>query len=328
MKILLAQPRGFCAGVARAVDIVLAAVAKFGAPVYVRKEIVHNRAVLRALAAKGAVFVDEVECVPKGATVILSAHGVAPEIHARAAALSLNVVDATCPLVRKVHLEAARFARQNRPTIIVGHHEHEEVVGTLGHAIQGTLVVADVLEAERVVIAPGPEPAVLTQTTYSQIDAVEVVAALRRKFPNLVTPPHDDICYATQNRQTAVREMAKFADVILVLGSANSSNSNRLRDVAQAAGARAYLLDDPAELRLDWLDGSECVGVTSGASTPDHVVEELIDYLCSLKNASIEIVEVAREDVVFGIPSGLAEYARGPAEISPRWPEGKKLSVA
>ncbi len=322
MKILLAQPRGFCAGVARAIDIVLAALAKFGTPVYVRKEIVHNKAVLRALAAKGAVFIDEVERVPRGATVILSAHGVAPEIHARAAALSLNVVDATCPLVTKVHLEAARFARQNRPTLIVGQREHEEVVGTLGHAIQGALVVADVVEAESVVLAPGPEPAVLTQTTYSPIDAAEVVAALRRKFPNLVTPPHDDICYATQNRQRAVREMARFADVILVLGSANSSKSNRLCDIARAAGARAYLLDDLAELRLDWLDGSECVGVTSGASTPDHVVEELIDYLCSLKSASIEIVEVAREDVVFGIPSALVEYAVAPAGIPPRLPEG------
>jgi 4-hydroxy-3-methylbut-2-en-1-yl diphosphate reductase len=309
MKVLLAQPRGFCAGVTRAIDIVLAAIAKFGSPVYVRKEIVHNKAVLRALAAKGAVFVDEVERVPYGATVILSAHGVAPEIHGRAAALSLNVVDATCPLVTKVHLEAARFARQKRPTIIVGHREHEEVVGTLGHAIQGALVVADVLEAESVALAPGLEPAVLTQTTYSQIDAAKVVAALRRKFPDLVTPPHDDICYATQNRQRAVREMARFADVILVMGSANSSNSNRLRDIAQAAGARAYLLENLADLRLDWLDGSECIGVTSGASTPDHVVEELIDYLCSVKTVSIEIVEVAREDLVFGIPSGLAEYA-------------------
>jgi len=316
MKLLLARPRGFCAGVERAIDAVLTALEFFGPPIYVRRQIVHNDAVVRALKIKGAVFVDEVDLVPSGAILILSAHGVAPEVHAKARARALDVIDGTCPLVTKVHLEAMRFARDGRPTIIVGHPEHEEVVGTRGHACARTLVVSNVAEAEAANFPPGLAPAVLMQTTFSIDDAREIIEVLRRRFPDLVLPARDDICYATQNRQAAVRQMAKFAEVILVIGAANSSNSNRLREIAATAGARAYLLDNLSQLRQSWLDNVRCVGVTSGASTPEHLVIELIDHLCKHNGATVETVEVAREDVIFMPPSSLMRLKRD--RVSPR----------
>ena len=313
MRLLLAQPRGFCAGVERAIDTVVTALELFGLPVYVRKQIVHNDTVVRALSAAGAVFVDDIDAVPPGATLILSAHGVAPEVYANARGRALNVIDATCPLVTKVHMEARRFARERRPTIIVGHREHDEVIGTRGYAPAGTLVVSNAAEAEAADLPAGSAPAVLTQTTFSLDDAREIIEVLRRRFPDLVTPARDDICYATQNRQAAVREMVKSAEVVLVLGAANSSNSNRLRDIAAAAGVRAYLLEDLSRLCPDWLDGVSCIGITSGASTPEHVVTQIVDHLCERYDATVEIVEVAREDVTFAPPAELMRMTRNGA---------------
>ena len=317
MRLLLAQPRGFCAGVERAINTVLTALEVFGPPVYVRKQIVHNESVVRALKVKGAVFVDEADLVPMGATLIFSAHGVAPEVYAKAGGRALNVIDATCPLVTKVHIEAMRFARASRPTIIVGHREHEEVVGTRGYASARTLVVSDVAEAEAVDLPAGSAPAVLTQTTFSLDDSHEIIEVLRRRFPDLVTPARDDVCYATQNRQAAVREMVKSAEVILVVGASNSSNSNRLRDIAIAAGVRAYLLEDLSQLRPDWLEGVSCAGITSGASTPEHLVSELVHHLREHNGATVEIVEVVREDVNFALPTSLMRFKRQPLTALP-----------
>jgi 4-hydroxy-3-methylbut-2-enyl diphosphate reductase len=316
-KLLRARPRGLCAGVDRAIDVVIAALELAGPPVYVRREIVHNRHVLDALRERGAVFVAEVEDAPRGATFVLSAHGVAPAIYARARARGMRVIDATCPLVTKVHLEALRFAREGRPIILIGHRTHEEVAGTSGYAPEQVQVVSSAAEAELVEIGPGVAPAVITQTTLSVDDARDIIEVLRRRFPGLITPARDDICYATQNRQAAVAAIARRAEVVLVVGSANSSNSNRLREVAEAAGARAFLIEDAAHVDPEWIAGARCIGLTAGASTPEHLVDEIVDLLRTDADVEIKTVEVASEDVKFAPPAALARLASARCMAAP-----------
>lgn len=310
MKLLLAGPRGFCAGVDRAIEVVTTALEWLGRPLYVRREIVHNRHVIDTLTRLGAVFVADVEDVPPGSTLVLSAHGVAPEVYENARMRGMNVIDATCPLVTKVHVEALRFVREGRTVIIVGHREHDEVIGTLGYTGSKGRVVASIEDAERVEIPSGPPPAVLTQTTLSVRDTRAILDVLRERFPGLVTPDRDDICYATQNRQNAVLEISKRAQLVIVLGSKSSSNSNRLREVAESAGVRAYLIDDVSQFEPAWLDGIDCAGVTSGASTPEHVVFELVDFLRNHYGAEVEPVIVARENTAFAPPAGLCSRPR------------------
>ena len=304
-KLLLAKPRGFCAGVDRAIDVVNLALELYPGPVYVRKEIVHNVHVVNDLRAKGAIFVDELDEVPDGATVIFSAHGVSPEVRARAAARGLNVIDATCPLVTKVHHEAVRFAREGRPIVLVGHQGHDEVVGTMGHAPQHIQLIGSAEEAEALRVPDPERVAVITQTTLSLDDTSTVVNVLRRRFPNIEAPTRDDICYATQNRQVAVKAMARRVPVILVIGSKNSSNSNRLAEVAQAAGARAYLIDDISQIDMAWLDGVECLGITAGASAPEHLVDEVVRFFGAQGATDIEEIEATTEEVAFALPPEL-----------------------
>src|SRR5208337_2642204 len=304
-KILLAKPRGFCAGVDRAIDVVHMALELFQAPVYVRREIVHNKHVIQSLAAKGAVFVDEIDQVPAGAVVIFSAHGVSPEVRARAEAKHLRVIDATCPLVTKVHTEAVRFANEGRSIILVGHAGHDEIVGTMGEAPECTQLVSSVEEAEKVQVPDPERVAVTTQTTLGVDDTRDIIEVLKRRFPKLATPSSDDICYATQNRQTAVRALAREAQVILVLGSKNSSNSQRLREVGESAGALAYLIEDAAHIRPAWLEGARTVGVTAGASAPEHLVQEVVEYFKALGVREIREVNAVEERVTFAPPSEL-----------------------
>ena len=304
-KLLLAKPRGFCAGVDRAIDVVHMALELFEAPVYVRREIVHNKYVIQSLAAKGAVFVDEIEQVPAGAVVIFSAHGVSPEVRAQAAEKHLRVIDATCPLVTKVHTEAVRFAKERRSIILVGHAGHDEIIGTMGEAPDCTQLVSSVEEAERVQVPDPERVAVTTQTTLGVDDAREILEVLRRRFPKVVTPASDDICYATQNRQLAVKLLAKEAGLILVLGSENSSNSRRLREVAEVSGVRAFLIEDAARIDPAWLDGIECVGITAGASAPEHLVQEVIAYFQAKGVEEIEEIEAIEEKVTFTPPPEL-----------------------
>ena len=305
-KLLLAKPRGFCAGVDRAVDVVKMALELFAGPIYVRKEIVHNKAVVESLAAKGVVFVDEIDEVPNGGLVVFSAHGVAPEVRTKAAAKGLQVIDATCPLVTKVHLEMIRFANEGRSIILIGHAGHDEVIGTMGEVPGRVRLVGTVEEAEQVEVEDPDRVAVTTQTTLGVDDARVIVDALRRRFPKLVTPSSDDICYATQNRQMAVKLLARQADLILVLGSDNSSNSRRLREVAEIAGARSYLIDHASEIEPAWLEGVTCVGVTAGASAPEHLVQEVVAYFKGLGIERIEEVEAVEEKVTFVPPPELA----------------------
>jgi 4-hydroxy-3-methylbut-2-en-1-yl diphosphate reductase len=304
--VLLAAPRGFCAGVVRAIDIVDLALAAVGGPLYVRKEIVHNSHVVAGFEARGVRFVDELSEVPDGQTVIFSAHGVSPQVRADAAARRLTVLDATCPLVTKVHLEAIRFARLGFRIILIGHPNHEEVEGTLGEAASCMTLVSSVEEAETVEVGESDRVAFLTQTTLSVEDTRPIVAALHRRFPNIQGPAKADICYATQNRQLAVRALSKEAPVILVVGSRNSSNSNRLVEEAELAGARAYLVDDVSELDPAWLVGAPAVGVTSGASAPDFLVEAIVDQLRDLGATEVREVRVVSEDVFFPLPPELA----------------------
>ena len=305
-KLLLAKPRGFCAGVDRAIDVVHMALELFDAPVYVRREIVHNKYVIQSLAAKGAVFVDEIEQVPPGAVVIFSAHGVSPEIRSQAAEKHLRVIDATCPLVTKVHTEAVRFAKESRSIILVGHAGHDEIIGTMGEAPDCTQLVSSVEEAERVQVSDPERVAVTTQTTLGVDDTREIIEVLRRRFPKVVTPASDDICYATQNRQMAVKLLAKEAAVILVLGSENSSNSRRLREVAEMSGVRAFLIEDATKIDPTWLDEVECVGITAGASAPEHLVQEVIAYFQARGVEQIEEIEAVEEKVTFTPPPELA----------------------
>jgi 4-hydroxy-3-methylbut-2-en-1-yl diphosphate reductase len=305
-KLLLAKPRGFCAGVDRAIDVVNMALELFAPPVYVRREIVHNKHVIQTLAAKGAVFVDEIEQVPAGALVIFSAHGVSPEVRTQAAAKHLRVIDATCPLVTKVHTEAVRFAKEGRSIILVGHAGHDEIIGTMGEAPDSTQLVSSVEEAERVQVSNPEQVAVTTQTTLGVDDAREILEVLRRRFPKIVTPSSDDICYATQNRQMAVKLLAKEASVILVLGSENSSNSRRLREVAEMSGVRAFLIEDATKIDPAWLDNVECVGITAGASAPEHLVQDVIAFFRARGVEEIEEIEAVVEKVTFTPPPELA----------------------
>jgi len=304
-KLLLAKPRGFCAGVDRAIDVVHIALEHFQGPIYVRREIVHNKHVIRSLAAKGAVFVDEIDQVPAGAVAIFSAHGVSPAVRARAEAKHLRVIDATCPLVTKVHAETVRFAREGRSIILVGHAGHDEIVGTMGEAPEHTQLVGSVEEAEKVQVPDPERVAVTTQTTLGVDDTREIIDVLRRRFPKLVSPASDDICYATQNRQWAVKLLAKEAGVILVLGSENSSNSRRLREVAEMSGARAYLIEDATKIDLTWLEEVQCVGITAGASAPEHLVQDVVAYFKDLGVEEIEEIEPVEERVTFNLPPEL-----------------------
>jgi 4-hydroxy-3-methylbut-2-enyl diphosphate reductase len=289
----------------RAIDVVNLALELYPGPVYVRKEIVHNVHVVNDLRAKGAIFVDELDEVPDGATVIFSAHGVSPDVRARAAARGLKVIDATCPLVTKVHHEAVRFAREGRPIVLVGHQGHDEVVGTMGHAPEHIQLIGSAEEAEALRVPDADRVAVITQTTLSLDDTSTVVDVLRRRFPSIEAPTRDDICYATQNRQVAVKALARRAPVILVIGSKNSSNSNRLAEVAQAAGARAYLIDDISQIELAWLEGVECLGITAGASAPEHLVDEVVRFFRARGATDIEEIEATTEEVSFALPPEL-----------------------
>src|SRR5262245_8027181 len=302
-RILLAWPRGYCAGVERAVDTVERALRIYGRPVYVRKQIVHNIHVVRDLEAKGAIFVEEETEVPEGAVVILSAHGVAPEVYANASARRLSVIDATCPLVTKVHLEARRFARDGYTILLIGHEGHEEVVGTSGEAPDHVILVDSPAHAE-VVEVPDPERvAYLSQTTLSVDETNEVIAVLQRRFPHIVNPPRDDICYATQNRQEAVKDLASGSDVILVIGSDNSSNSKRLVEVSVANGTPAHLIDDESEIDPAWLEGRDTVGVTSGASAPEWLVERVVEHLKGLGAAEVRQLHTVEEHMRFSLPT-------------------------
>jgi len=304
-KVLLAAPRGYCAGVDRAVETVEEALASRGAPVYVRKQIVHNLHVVRDLERKGAVFVDDESEVPEGALVVLSAHGVAPEVYENAAGRSLSVIDATCPLVTKVHLEARRFAREGLTVILIGHEGHEEVVGTSGQAPERVILVGSPDEARTVEVPDPSNVSYLTQTTLSVDETNEIIAVLRQRFPDIQAPPKDDICYATQNRQDAVKVLARRADVVLVIGSVNSSNSNRLAEVAREAGTPAYLVDDETEVRPEWLAGARVVGVTSGASAPEWLVERMVEFLRGQGATEVEELRLVDENVRFSKPAGL-----------------------
>jgi 4-hydroxy-3-methylbut-2-enyl diphosphate reductase len=300
--VLLASPRSFCAGVERAVQTVERELGRARGPVFVRRQVVHNAHVVRDLEARGAVFVQEVDEVPRGATVVLAAHGVAPAVRAQAADRGLAVVDATCPLVAKVHSEVRRHARRGDTVLLVGHAEHEEVEGTRGEAPGRALVVEDAAAAERVAPPDPQRVAYAVQTTLAVDEAEEVAAVLRRRFPALTGPRTDDICYATTNRQRAVREVARHSDLVLVVGSANSSNSQRLAEVAEREGAAAHLVEDAAAVDLRWLAGARRVGVTAGASAPHHLVDELVDALAGLGPVTLRGGAAATEDVLFTLP--------------------------
>jgi 4-hydroxy-3-methylbut-2-enyl diphosphate reductase len=304
---LLAAPRGYCAGVDRAVETVERALVKFGAPIYVRKQIVHNLPVVRDLESKGAVFVEELAEVPPGATVILSAHGVAPEVYEQARARDLRVIDATCPLVTKVHNEAKKFARDGYHIVLIGHEGHEEVVGTMGEAPASITLIGSPDEADSLPLPAEDKVAYLSQTTLSVDETNDVIDRLRARFPVIQGPPREDICYATQNRQTAVKVLAEKADVVLVIGSDNSSNSNRLAEVAAARGAESYLIDDETEIQDSWFEGARTVGITSGASAPEWLVERVIGYFRARGVDDVEEVRVVEEDVHFALPKELEQ---------------------
>jgi 4-hydroxy-3-methylbut-2-en-1-yl diphosphate reductase len=300
-KVLLAAPRGYCAGVERAVEAVERALQAHGRPVYVRKQIVHNAHVVRDLEAKGAIFVEEETEVPEGQVVVLSAHGVAPEVYANAKERRLTVLDATCPLVTKVHLEARRFADRDRTIVLIGHAGHEEVVGTTGQAPSRTILVQDIGQARTVEIAD-PENenlSYLTQTTLSVDETNEIVEVLRERFPSIEGPPREDICYATQNRQDAIKEVARRSDVVLVIGSDNSSNSKRLAEVARDLGTPAHLIDDETEVDPAWLDGAQVVGLTSGASAPERLVDRVLVWLAGQGATEVEELRLTEEHLRF-----------------------------
>lgn len=305
-KVLIAAPRGYCAGVDRAVIAVEKALDRFGSPVYVRKQIVHNIHVVRTLEERGAIFVDEVDEIPEGANVVFSAHGVSPAVVKRAEERNLITIDATCPLVTKVHREAVRFARDDFEILLIGHEGHEEVEGTAGEAPNHVTIVNNPDEADTVVVKDPDKLVWLSQTTLSVDETMETVRRLRARFPNLKDPPSDDICYATQNRQVAVKKIAVGADVVIVVGSSNSSNSVRLVEVALDAGAKkSYRIDYPDEVQPEWLEGAETVGVTSGASVPEILVQELIRKLSEYGFNDVEEVKTAHEDLVFSLPKEL-----------------------
>jgi 4-hydroxy-3-methylbut-2-en-1-yl diphosphate reductase len=308
-RVLLAAPRGYCAGVDRAVDIVEVALQTYGAPVYVRKQIVHNLHVVRRLEGTGAIFVDELDEVPEGSTVVFSAHGVAPEVHAQARERGLKVVDATCPLVTKVHQEARKFASKGYDIVLIGHEGHEEVIGTMGEAPRAIHLVGDEREAAEVEIADPEKVAYLTQTTLSVDETQGVIGVLRDRFPVLAGPRSDDICYATQNRQSAVKALAGDCQLILVIGAENSSNSKRLVEVARALGCQSHLIPEASAVDPAWFEGVDTVGVTSGASAPEWLVDELLDALRERGASEVREVQVVPEDVHFSLPRGLRQDA-------------------
>jgi 4-hydroxy-3-methylbut-2-enyl diphosphate reductase len=310
--LILAAPRGFCAGVVRAIDTVRAALRTLAPPVYVLKEIVHNNRVVAELAAEGAVFAETLDSVPDGATLVFSAHGVAPSVREEAARKHLQIIDATCPLVTKVHLEAARYARENYSIVLIGHRDHDEIIGTAGEAPSVTTVVSSVAEVDRLELPDPTRVAYLTQTTLSIDDAEEIVARLRARFPAIQAPSAQDICYATQNRQEAVKAIAPQVDLLLVVGARNSSNANRLVEVATRAGTAAHLIGDAGEIRPEWLNGCRSVGLTAGASTPQVLVDQVTDWLRAWGCDRVEEVAVAFEDVHFALPG-----ARGGGQPCP-----------
>ncbi len=305
--LLLLKPRGFCAGVVRAIDIVRIALETFGPPIYVRKEIVHNRYVVEELSAKGAIFVDNVHEVPDGERVIYSAHGVSPEVREASSRRNLRVIDATCPLVTKVHVEAVRFAREDYSLILIGHRDHDEVIGTLGEAPAATQVVGSPEDVRRLVVPDPDRVAYLTQTTLSLDETRDIIDALKARFPNIKGPAAQDICYATENRQTAVKHVARDADLLLVVGSTNSSNSNRLVEVARNLGTRAYLIENFRAIAPEWLVDTRTVALTAGASAPECLVEEVIEFLREQGFAEVREVEVMPENVRFGLPPEIVE---------------------
>jgi len=305
--LLVASPRGFCAGVSYAIEIVDLILDSYGPPVYVRHEIVHNRHVCDRLRSRGAIFVDDLSLVPQGSLLIFSAHGVSPAVRAEADSRGLRVIDATCPLVTKVHVEALRFARHDYQILLIGHRGHVEVEGTLGQAPERMLLVETVEDVDRLDLPTDAQVAVVTQTTLSVDDTREVVEAIQRRFPSARTPKKDDICYATQNRQTAVKELARRSELVLVIGSPTSSNANRLVEVARNSGASAQLIECAGDIDPRWLERASTVGLTAGASTPETLVQETIERLRALGCTNVEDLETARENVTFALPRELRE---------------------
>src|ERR1700744_5546481 len=316
-RILLLKPRGFCAGVVRAIDIVRIALEAFGAPIYVRKEIVHNSYVVDDLRQKGAIFVDELDEVPEGMRVIYSAHGVSPAVRQRSKERGLKVIDATCPLVTKVHVEAVKFAKQGYSLVLIGHRDHDEIEGTLGEAPDVTQVVSSAAEVVSLQVPDPNRVAYLTQTTLSLDEARDIIQALKEKFPNIVGPHSQDICYATENRQVAVKNVAHAADLVLVVGSTNSSNSNRLVEVSRNLDTVAHLIDTSNAIQPAWLEGASTVAVTAGAPAPEILVSEVVAYLAAKGFGTVDEVEVMPENVRFGLPAEIVQ-AIGPAAVAAR----------
>jgi 4-hydroxy-3-methylbut-2-enyl diphosphate reductase len=306
-KVLLAAPRGYCAGVDRAVQAVERALDLHGAPVYVRKEIVHNKHVVEELAKRGAIFVEEETEVPEGEMVVFSAHGVAPAVHENSASRGLRTIDATCPLVTKVHVQARRFAADGYAIVMIGHEGHEEVEGTMGEAPESIVLVQTVEEVETLQIPDPERVAFITQTTLSVDETAEIIAALRAKFPSIVSSKSDDICYATTNRQIAVKQLARECDLVLVIGSTNSSNSNRLVEVAREHGAASHLIDNHTQVQEGWLDGVETVGITSGASAPEELVERLVEFFRERGADDVSELRTVHEDVRFMLPKEIRD---------------------
>jgi 4-hydroxy-3-methylbut-2-enyl diphosphate reductase len=315
-EVVLAEPRGFCAGVDRAIEIVERALIRFGAPIYVRHEIVHNTYVVDDLKRKGAVFIEDLAEVPPGATLVFSAHGVSQAVRQEAAERGFSVFDATCPLVTKVHIEVAKLAREGYEFIMIGHKGHPEVEGTMGQLSRGIYLVEDVGDVAGIDIAEGQKLAVVTQTTLSVDDAAEILAAVKRRFPDVRQPKQQDICYATQNRQDAVKVLAPGVDVLIVVGSPSSSNSNRLRELGGRLGADAYMVDDADDLKPEWLQGKRRVGVTAGASAPEVLVQQVVERLRSLGAVSVRSLPGAVETVHFPLPKGLGDKAMATADRS------------
>lgn len=307
-EILLAQPRGFCAGVDRAIEIVERALQQFGAPIYVRHEIVHNAYVVDDLKKKGAIFIEELDDVPRGHTVIFSAHGVSQAVREDAVARGLTIFDATCPLVTKVHIEVAKMRREGREIIMIGHHGHPEVEGTMGQSDGGVYLVETVDDVATLMVADPDKLAYVSQTTLSVDDTLDIIATLKHKFPNISEPKKGDICYATTNRQEAVKFMAPQVDLVIVVGSINSSNSNRLREVAQKMGTVSFMVDNAAQIDPDWIEGRLRIGVTAGASAPEVLVKQVIDRLKELGAKSVRTLEGVEENVTFPMPKGLAGF--------------------
>jgi len=311
IRVVLAQPRGFCAGVERAIEIVERALEKYGPPIYVRHEIVHNRHVVERLRAKGARFVDEIDEIPRGAVTIFSAHGVASAIETRAEERGLPVIDATCPLVSKVHIEGQRYANQGREIILIGHAGHPEIEGTMGRITGKVHLISRPEEVAALKVGDPAKLAFITQTTLSVDDTRAIIEALKARFPSIVGPDTKDICYATQNRQRATLELAKIVDVVLVVGAPNSSNSNRLREIAAEFGVPSYLIEDASALDPSWLTGVSAVGITAGASAPDELVEDLVERLRQMDEIEIERLSGVTENVRFRMPAQLAEQVTG-----------------